>query len=84
MDFGLERSQSSVLVIKPTYGWLSLDLPALWEYRELVYFLTWRDIKVCYKQTALGIAWAVLQPFLLMVVFSVFFGRLAKIPSDRS
>ncbi len=82
MGFGLERSQSSVLVIKPTYGWLSLDLPALWEYRELVYFLTWRDIKVRYKQTALGIAWAIIQPFTIMVVFSIFFGRLAQVPSD--
>ena len=82
MGFGLERSQSSVLVIKPTYGWVSLGLHSVWEHRELLYFLTWRDIKVRYKQTVLGIAWAVLQPFLLMVVFSVFFGRLAKVPSD--
>jgi len=82
MGFGLERSQSSVLVIKPTYGWVSVGLGALWEYRELLYFLTWRDIKVRYKQTVLGIAWAALQPFLLMVVFSVFFGRLGKVPSD--
>ena len=77
-----ERSQSSVLVIRPTYGWVSLGLHSVWEHRELLYFLTWRDIKVRYKQTVLGIAWAVLQPFLLMVVFSVFFGRLAKVPSD--
>ena len=82
MGFGLERSQSSVLVIKPTYGWVSLGLHSVWEHRELLYFLIWRDIKVRYKQTVLGIAWAVLQPFLLMVVFSVFFGRLAKVPSD--
>jgi len=82
MGFGLERSQSPVLVIKPTYGWVSLGLHSVWEHRELLYFLTWRDIKVRYKQTVLGIAWAVLQPFLLMVVFSVFFGRLAKVPSD--
>jgi lipopolysaccharide transport system permease protein len=54
----------------------------LWEYRELLYFLTWRDIKVRYKQTVLGAAWAIIQPFFTMVVFSVFFGRLAKIPSD--
>jgi lipopolysaccharide transport system permease protein len=54
----------------------------LWEYRELLYFLVWRDIKVRYKQTALGAAWAILQPVLTMVVFSVFFGRLAKVPSD--
>ncbi len=68
--------------IRPIQGWTPLNLGELWEYRELLYFLTWRDIKVRYKQTALGAAWAVLQPFLTMVVFSVIFGRLAGIPSD--
>jgi lipopolysaccharide transport system permease protein len=62
---------------------VSLKLRDLWEYRELLYFLTWRDIKVRYKQTALGAAWAVLQPVLTMVVFSLFFGKLAKVPSDN-
>jgi lipopolysaccharide transport system permease protein len=61
---------------------VSLKLHELWEYRELLYFLTWRDIKVRYKQTALGASWAILQPFLTMVVFSIFFGRLAKMPAD--
>jgi lipopolysaccharide transport system permease protein len=61
---------------------VSLRLHDLWEYRELLYFLTWRDIKVRYKQTALGAAWAIIQPFFTMVVFSLFFGRLAKVPSD--
>jgi lipopolysaccharide transport system permease protein len=70
------------LVIKPSSGWLPLNLRAVWEYRELLYFLTWRDVKVRYKQTALGVAWAVLQPLLLMGAFSIFFGRLAKVPSD--
>ena len=70
------------LVIRPSRGWAALDLADLWQYRELIYFLTWRDIKVRYKQTVLGGAWAILQPFLTMVVFSVFFGRLAGIPSD--
>lgn len=70
------------LTIRPSRGWVSLRLRDLWEYRELLYFLVWRDIKVCYKQTALGIAWAILQPFMTMVVFSIFFGRLAKVPSD--
>ena len=70
------------LLIRPSRGWAALDLADLWEYRELIYFLTWRDIKVRYKQTVLGGAWAILQPFLTMVVFSVFFGRLAGIPSD--
>ena len=70
------------LRIEPSRGWVSLRLGELWEYRELLYFLVWRDIKVRYKQTALGAAWAILQPVLTMVVFSVFFGRLAKVPSD--
>jgi lipopolysaccharide transport system permease protein len=70
------------MVIRPSKGWVSLKLDELWAYRELLYFLTWRDIKVRYKQTALGAAWAVLQPVMTMVVFSLFFGRLAKMPSD--
>jgi lipopolysaccharide transport system permease protein len=68
--------------IEPSKGWVSLKLRELWEYRELLYFLTWRDIKVRYKQTVLGAAWAVIRPFCTMVVFSVFFGKLAQIPSD--
>ncbi|MCQ3931020.1 MAG: ABC transporter permease [Chloroflexi bacterium] len=70
------------LRIQPSHGWVSLKLGELWEYRELLYFLTWRDIKVRYKQTVLGATWAIIQPFMTMVVFSLFFGRLAKIPSD--
>ena len=70
------------IVIQPSRGWVSLQLGELWEYRELLYFLVWRDIKVRYKQTVLGAAWAVIQPLFSMVVFSVFFGRLAKLPSD--
>ncbi len=70
------------LRIEPDCGRTSLRLRELWEYRELLYFLTWRDIKVRYKQTALGATWAILQPLLAMVVFSLFFGRLAKVPSD--
>jgi lipopolysaccharide transport system permease protein len=68
--------------IEPSRGWVSLKLHDLWEYRELLYFLTWRDIKVRYKQTVLGAAWAIIQPFFTMVIFSLFFGRLAKVPSD--
>lgn len=71
-----------VIRIEPSRGWVSLKLHELWEYRELLYFLTWRDIKVRYKQTVLGAAWAIIQPFFTMVVFSLFFGKLAKIPSD--
>jgi lipopolysaccharide transport system permease protein len=70
------------IVIRPSRGWVALGMPELWSYRELLYFLTWRDIKVRYKQTGLGAAWAILQPVLTMLVFSVFFGRLAKVPSD--
>ncbi len=69
-------------VLKPSSGWVSLRLGELWAYRELLYFLTWRDVKVRYKQTVLGAAWAVLQPFLTMIIFTFVFGRLAKVPSD--
>ncbi len=68
--------------IEPSKSWFSLSFKELWLYRELLFFLTWRDIKIRYKQTVLGFAWAVLQPVMTMVVFSVFFGRLAKIPSE--
>jgi lipopolysaccharide transport system permease protein len=70
------------LVIEATRGWVPLRLKELWAYRELVYFLAWRDVKVRYKQTVLGVAWAVLQPLMTMVVFSVVFGAFAKIPSE--
>ena len=75
-------SSPQVVVIKPSKGWVSLNLRSLWEYRELLYFLTWRDIKVRYKQTALGAVWAILQPMATMLIFSLFFGRLVKVPSD--
>ena len=75
-------AETPVLVIEPSRGWVGLKLKELWAYRELVYFLVWRDVKVRYKQTALGAAWAVIQPLFSMVVFSVFFGKLAKMPSD--
>jgi lipopolysaccharide transport system permease protein len=68
--------------IKPSKGWVSLKLKELWVYRELLYFFTWRDLKIRYKQTVLGASWAIIQPFLTMVVFSLFFGRLAQMPSD--
>ncbi len=68
--------------IRPVKGWVRIDVRELWEYRDLLRLLAWRDIKVRYKQTALGAAWAVLQPLLTMAVFSLFFGRLAKVPSD--
>ncbi|PYU32062.1 MAG: phosphate ABC transporter permease [Acidobacteria bacterium] len=70
-----------LLRIAPPQGWLELNLREVWEYRELLYFFVWRDLKIRYKQTAIGAAWAVLQPFLTMIVFSLFFGALARIPS---
>jgi lipopolysaccharide transport system permease protein len=76
----MEKPQ--VLRITPPSRWWVLPFGELWEYRELIYFFVWRDIKVRYKQTAIGAAWAVLQPFLTMLVFSLFFGRLAHIPSQ--
>jgi len=76
------KSESPVIVVKASKGWISLNLDELWEYRELLYFLTWRNIKVRYKQTVLGAAWAMIQPLFTMVIFSIFFGKLAKVPSD--
>jgi lipopolysaccharide transport system permease protein len=73
---------SPTIRIAPSHGWVSLKLHELVEYRELLYFLVWRDVKVRYKQTALGAAWAIIQPFFTMVVFSLFFGKLAAVPSD--
>lgn len=72
----------TVTWIRPSRGWGLPDLSELWRYRELIYFLIWRDVKVRYKQTALGAAWAVIQPLATMGVFSVFFGNLAGVPSD--
>src|SRR5258708_36772810 len=74
--------KAPILLITPAEAWTSIGLRELWEYRELLYFLTWRDIKVRYKQTVLGAAWAIIQPLFMMLVFSLFFGRLAGIPSD--
>ena len=68
--------------IEPTSGFVSLKLGEVWEYRELLYFLIWRDVKVRYKQTALGVGWAVIQPLMTMIVFSIFFGKLGKMASD--
>ena len=69
-------------IIRPSTGWVSLRLRDLWEYRDLIFFLAWRDISVRYKQTALGASWAIIQPFFSMVIFSIFFGGLAQIASD--
>jgi lipopolysaccharide transport system permease protein len=69
-------------IIRPKNKWWKIDWQEIWEFRELFYFLTWRDIKVKYKQTFVGVAWAIFQPLVTMVVFSIFFGKLAKMPSD--
>ncbi len=81
---GLAPAETATVrtVIQPSRGWVSLGLDELWRYRELLFFLVWRDVKVRYKQTVLGITWAVIQPLITMVVFTVVFGRLAKVPSD--
>lgn len=78
----MSKTETTLTVIEPSRGWASLRLRALWEYRDLLYFLVWRDLKVRYKQTLLGVAWIVLQPVISMVVFSILFGGLLKVPSE--
>jgi lipopolysaccharide transport system permease protein len=72
-----------LVVIEPSRGWIRVNLAELFQYRELVFFLAWRDVKVRYRQTVLGALWAILQPITTMLVFSIFFGRLARVPSDN-
>ena len=76
------RPETADIVLKPSEGWAPIDVSTLWKRRSLIYFLVWRDIKVRYKQTLLGAAWVVLQPFSMMVLFSIVFGFLAKLPSE--
>jgi lipopolysaccharide transport system permease protein len=78
----LDTGEIPVLFIKPSRGWVLPGIRDVWAYRELLYFLVWRDLKARYKQTILGILWALIQPFFLMVIFSIFFGTFAKIPSE--
>jgi lipopolysaccharide transport system permease protein len=82
MERILDTEKMPVIFIKPSRGWGLPQIRDVWAYRGLLYFLVWRDLKVRYKQTVLGVLWAVIQPFFLMVIFSIFFGRLAKIPSE--
>ncbi len=77
-----ENSENVLTIIEPSKGWIPVDFKEIWKYRELLYFLTKREIQVRYKQTVLGGLWAIIQPFFTMVVFTLFFGRLAKMPSD--
>jgi lipopolysaccharide transport system permease protein len=76
------KQKKPVTVIRPSQSWAPLKLGELWEYRDLLFFLAWRDISVRYKQTVLGAAWAIIQPLFTMLLFSLFFGRLGNIPSD--
>jgi lipopolysaccharide transport system permease protein len=78
----VEHAAPATVRIEPPRGWLDLRLAEVWSYRELLYFFVWRDVKIRYKQTAIGVSWVVLQPLLTMGIFTLFFGRLAKLPSD--
>jgi lipopolysaccharide transport system permease protein len=78
-----DPTEQSLTFIRPTSGWQLVNVRELWRYRELLFFLTWRDVKVRYKQTLLGAAWAILQPVMMMIVFTVFFGRMAKVPTGN-
>lgn len=78
----MRAASPAVVRIEPPSGWVELRLREVWEYRELLYFLVWRDVKIRYKQTAIGVIWVILQPLLTMIVFTLFFGRVAKMPSD--
>lgn len=80
----VHKREMPVTYIRPARGWIGLNLSALWAYRELVYFLTWRDIKVRYKQAALGLSWAIIQPVVNMVIFTLIFGRLAGLKTDAN
>src|ERR1700675_2753367 len=78
----MQHPAPATVRIEPPRGWLDLRLGEVWQYRELLYFFVWRDVKIRYKQTVIGVAWVVIQPLLTMGVFTLFFGRLAKLPSD--
>ena len=84
METTRQRNKGTpIIVLKPSKGWLGIDFKELWRYRELVFFLTWRDIKVRYKQALLGVSWAILQPLLTMVIFTLIFGVLLNTPSEN-
>src|ERR1051325_6511701 len=77
-----EVPDKPTVIIEASKAWVPVNLPSLWAYRELLYFLVWRDIKVRYKQTLLGALWAIVQPLVTMVIFTYFFGKLARIPTN--
>jgi lipopolysaccharide transport system permease protein len=78
----LPSSRSAPIVLEPSHGWRSVDLAELWRYRELLFFFVWRDVKVRYKQTLLGVIWVLIRPILSVILFTLIFGKLAKMPSD--
>lgn len=79
----LNPTPAPTISIRPPQGWLPVNLTEIWAYRELLYFFAWRDVKVRYRQTVIGFTWAIIQPLLMMVAFSLFFGSLAKLPSEN-
>lgn len=81
-ETSLTQSDPDTIILRPSRGWSALNLADLWRYRELIFFLTWRDIKVRYKQTVLGVAWAVIRPVITMVIYSLIFGNLAQLDSE--
>src|SRR6476646_12141710 len=78
----MENVTENIVIIEPRKGLFHLDLKSIWNYRELLYFLVWRDLKVRYKQTLIGVGWAVVQPLGTMIIFTIIFGELVKVPSD--
>jgi len=78
----MENVTENIVIIEPRKGLFHLDLKSIWNYRELLYFLVWRDLKVRYKQTLIGVGWAVVQPLVTMIIFTIIFGELVKVPSD--
>ncbi|MEA3351514.1 MAG: ABC transporter permease [Chloroflexota bacterium] len=81
-ETSLVKSDSDTIILRPSHGWSALNLGDLWHYRELIFFLTWRDLKVRYKQTVLGVAWAVIRPVVTMVIYALIFGGLANLDSE--
>jgi len=81
-ETSIAQSDSDTIILRPSRGWSALNLADLWRYRELIFFLTWRDLKVRYKQTVLGVAWAVIRPVITMVIYSLIFGNLAQLDSE--
>jgi len=81
-SFNQQPEAEQVTVLRPPRGWARIDFAELWRFRELLFFLVWRDLKVRYRQTAIGAAWAIIQPVMTMIIFSIFFGNLANVPSD--